>query len=143
MRERTNGADLLAPLQVLDGVGRQRCRQLEMDLVTAGAGYNWEPGVAKDAEHPKVCREHDRDELMDPVGRGVLDQLAEQQRAESTSLVLVGDGKRDLGALGIDPRIQRMPDNSFIGTGCGDEPKRLHVVDVTVMSGKLREIDSG
>jgi hypothetical protein len=72
----------------------------DVDDVVLALGAQWPAKVLQHAQHPVVACEDIGDQGDHPVGLGDGDQLLDQQRAEPARLVAVGDGHRELGAVG-------------------------------------------
>ena len=72
----------------------------------------------------------------------MLGELAEQQGAEPTPLILVRNGEGDLGTLGVDPSVRGVPDNALAWAGRGDQSERFNVVDVAVALSAPGEVDA-
>src|SRR5581483_4079329 len=93
-----------------------------------------EPGVAEDTQHRAVLREHLGDELLDAGVGSVHRQTLEQAHPDATTLQLVTDGERDLGA----PRVAQLhvarQRGDLAGCALGEERQALRprAVDVRI-----------
>jgi len=104
-----------------------------VNLSGARVYLNRKPGFAKDLNHLVVRRDDFSFESLNAVGDGNFGQLAQQQRSQSTSLELIGDGKRNLGAMFVDARIKSMTDNVCFGAAQGYQAKGL--IEVSFAAG--------
>ena len=84
-------------------------------------------GVAEDAEHAPVLRQHLGDEAVDAVLAGGGGEVLEQHRAEPAALVGVGDDEGDLGRrpVRVDPVVAADGDDVV-----ADRRDERHPVDV-------------
>ena len=85
-----------------------------MKLSSTGVDLNWKSRFAEHVQH-RVIRSHDLSfKNSDPICRGYVRQLAEQDGAESASLKVIRDGKGHLGPLLIDGSIECVANHTVL-----------------------------
>jgi hypothetical protein len=93
------GGHLLAPLEPLLRLRRQRGRELDQQHAGDAVGLDREAGIAEDLDHLMVLGQHLGIQHLDAELVGRLGELAEQDRAEPLALHGVGDLERHLGPV--------------------------------------------
>ena len=99
-----HGRDLLAGLEASLGLGRDRGRELDVDLARRGLHGDAEAALAEQVEHLVVLGQHVGLEDGDAIVVSGLGQALEQQRSQAAALERVRDRKPDLGP--VDPPIR-------------------------------------
>jgi hypothetical protein len=99
-----------------------------------------EPALPEHLDHPVVLRKDLRFEHRNPVLVGYLSQLAEEDRAESTALKVVGHGERHLGPIGTAPEVHGVADHPPVEAGGGQKAVAVTVVEVYGPAGQILEV---
>ena len=99
--QRSDDAEVVALVDVLDVARGRLDRKGDLERAVLQGARDAEAGVLENPEHRAVVADHLGDEPLDANRCSAPRELLEHARPHAAPLLVVGDGERDLGDLGV------------------------------------------
>ena len=131
--QRGDDGEMVSLLDVAAVGVRRLDREGDLEGSAVERARHAEARVLEDAHHRRVVAHHLRDEALDPNRGRALRELLEHACADPASLLVIGDGERDLRRRRVaQPRVARQRDDALtVAAGeCADEGALIYPVGV-------------